>query len=289
MRDVRHHAARAADDLHDWLVDLELGSKSPKTIYGYARAIAPLLRSHPEKTFGEFTHTDINDELRLVGPRSRHISRSIYNGWFKWGLVEERIERNPVDKVRKLKEPHRLPSDIFTDAERLALEGLPTPDGELWAILFGTGMRVGVARRLRREHIDLQRAIVHCLNDKGGKDRIVGLPGSLLPSIADLDLFERLEPHDHLWYSLRNNGRRLRRDPIAYTTFCSWYRRGIEAAEVRYLNPHQTRHTYGWWLRGQGFDIEERQLQMGHESIRTTQKYYGHLTVEDLAEKMAAL
>jgi integrase len=147
------------------------------------------------------------------------------------------------------------------------------------------GMRVGVARRLRREHIDLQRAIVHCLNDKGGKDRIVGLPGSLLPSIADLDLFERLEPHDHLWYSLRNNGRRLRRDPIAYTTFCSWYRRGIEAAEVRYLNPHQTRHTYGWWLRGQGFDIEERQLQMGHESIRTTQKYYGHLTVEDLAEK----
>lgn len=75
----------------------------------------------------------------------------------------------------------------------------------------------------------------------------------------------------------------MRRDPIADTTFENWYRRGIKAAGVRYLNPHQTRHTVGHRLREQGFDIEERQLFMGHESIATTQKYYGRVTIEDVA------
>jgi site-specific recombinase XerD len=42
-------------------------------------------------------------------------------------------------------------------------------------------------------------------------------------------------------------------------------------------------------LRERGYDLEERQLLMGHESINTTQLYYGHLTIEDVAAKMSEL
>jgi integrase len=73
------------------------------------------------------------------------------------------------------------------------------------------------------------------------------------------------------------------------TTFDTWWKRCIGAAGVRYLNPHQTRHTYGHRLRERGYDLEERQLLMGHESINTTQLYYGHLTIEDVAAKMSEL
>ena len=45
----------------------------------------------------------------------------------------------------------------------------------------------------------------------------------------------------------------------------------------------------GWRLRDLGFDIEERQLLMGHENPETTIRYYGHLTIEDVARKVAAL
>jgi integrase len=102
---------------------------------------------------------------------------------------------------------------------------------------------------------------------------------------------ERLGPHDHLWYRGRYQpgDRRRRTDPIGDTTFEHWYKRGIEAAGVRYLNPHQTRHTYGWWLRNQGFTIEERQLLMGHENINTTQRFYDRTSIDDVADKMAAL
>jgi integrase len=80
-----------------------------------------------------------------------------------------------------------------------------------------------------------------------------------------------------------------RRDPVSDSTFDRWYHAGIAAAGVRYLNPHQTRHTYGHWLRDQGLDLEERQRSMGHESSATTEKYYGRVTDLEVAQKVAAL
>jgi integrase len=281
--------ARAASDLADWLVHLDLEGKADRTIYGYTRAVAPLLRAHPEKSIGEFTTTDINDQLRLVPDRSRHISRSIYNRFFDWAEFDERIERNPMHKVPKMRHPRRRPKDIFSEAEVALLEALPSPDGPLWTLLFGSGIRRGEARRLKLGHIDLGRKRLIVYSGKGDKDRIVPLPLPVLTAIADLEKLEGLGNDDHLWYSRRGKHRRLRRTPIGDTTFEGWYKRGIRDAGVRYLNPHQTRHTYGHRLRELGFDLEERQLLMGHEDVATTQKYYGHLTIEDVARKVAAL
>jgi len=280
--------ARAAGDLADWLVHLELEGKADRTIYAYSRAVAPLLRANLDKALDEITHTDINDQLRLIPSRSRYINRSIYNRFFEWAEFDERIDRNPMGRVPKMREGRRRPKDIFSDPEIALLEGLPSPDGELWTILFGTGLRRGEARHLQRGHINLKREQLTVYHGKGDKDRIVGLPLKVRIAIADLDLLERLDDADHLWYTKRGRYRR-RRDPIGDTTFERWYRNGIEAADVRYLNPHQTRHTYGHWLRDQGLDLEERQRSMGHESSSTTEKYYGRVTDLEVAQKVAAL
>lgn len=289
IRDVRHLSARAAGDLADWLVHLDLESKSPRTLYEYSRKVAPLLRAHPDKTIAEFTHTDVNDALRRLPERSRYISRSIYNSWFSWAEVDERIDKSPMGKVAKMRQPKRRPKDIFSEEEVALLESLPCPDGPLWALLFGAGLRRGEARNLRRDHVDLARARLIVYHGKGGKDRIVPLRPSVLAAVADLDLFEGLERDDYLWYTLRGP-HRFRKTPMADSTFDRWYRRGLRDASIgRYLNPHQTRHTFGWRLRALGFDLEERQLLMGHERSSTTEKYYGRLTIEDIAEKVAAL
>jgi integrase len=257
----------------------------------HERAVAPLFRSHPHKELREFTHTDINDELRRVPPRSRYISRSIYNRLFEWAEFDERVDKNPMRRVPKMREGRRRPKDIFSETEIALLEGLPSPDGQLWTILFGTGLRRGEARQLRRDHVDLNRERLVVYAGKGDKDRIVPIPASVMQAIADLDLLERLTREDHLWYRLRYpvGDTRRRRDPLPDTSFERWYRLGIAAAGVRYLNPHQTRHTFGHRMRDLGFDLEERQLLMGHESSATTEKYYGRLTIEDVARKVAAL
>lgn len=290
VRDLRHEKALAATDLADWLVFLELQNKRPKTLYGYTREIAPLLRAHPGKRFHEFTHLDINEQLSKKPARSRHITRSIYSGWFTWGVMDERLAKNPMHKVPQIRAPRSRPRDIFTEPERFQLESLPTPDGELWTILFGTGLRRGEARRLRRGNINLGRAQLAVIAGKGDKDRMIGIPQRVIQAVADLDLLERLTPEEHLWYKARYpvGDPRRRRDPMPDTSFERWYKAGIEQAGVRYLNPHQTRHTYGYWLRSQDFTLDERQLLMGHEDVRMTQRY-DRLTVEDIAEKMAAL
>ena len=290
-RDRRHEQSAAWPEIEDWLVYLDLETKSARTLYAYERSTAPLLRTHPDKRLADFTSADVNAELAAIPPRSRYISRSIYNQLFEWAELDDRLDRNPMGRVPKMREPKRRPSDIFTDAEVAALEALPSPDGQLFTILFKTGLRKGEARRLRRGNIDLDRATLSVIGGKGDKDRLIAVPPIALAAVADLDMLEWLRPDEHLWHHTRYpvGDRRRRQDPIGDTTFSTWYARRLEQAGVRYLNPHQTRHTYGWWLRDHGFDIEERQLQMGHESINTTQRYYGHLTVQDLADKVAAL
>lgn len=282
LRDTRHLEARAASDLADWLAYLSVAGKADRTLYSYMRTIAGLLNDYPDKTQADFTAADITSYLAMRPTRSRHIPRSILNTWFQWAEDQDRIERNPmVGKVPKMRQPKRRPSDIFSEAERAILEARDP----LWTILFGTGLRRAEARHLRRDHIDLNRARLIVRHGKGDKDRIIPLMLSVQQAVVELDLAEQLKPTDYLWFTVRGK-RRLRRDPIGDTTFERWYRRSLEAAAVRYLNPHQTRHTFGHWLRELGFDLEERRILMGHESIRTTEHYYGRVTVEDVAAKI---
>ena len=288
LRDTRHLGARAASDLADWLAHLAVEGKSDRTLYGYMREVALLLREHPDLELHQFTASDITHCLALKPERSRYITRSIFNSFFQWATDQERIDRNPmVGKVPRMRQPKRRPKDIFSPEEVELLSVDP-----LLCLMLHTGLRRGECRGLRRDHIDLNRARLIVYQGKGDKDRIVPMPPRALQAVATLDLTEGLQRDEYLWALVRspkNQGRRWRTHPIGDTTFENWYRNTLTHAGVRYLNPHQTRHTYGAWLREQGFDIEERQLLMGHESIRTTQFYYGRVTVEDVADKIAGL
>lgn len=291
MRDLRHTKARAYPEIEAWIDYLELIGKSARTQYAYERATAPLLRRHPEKTLAEFTAADVNGELRVIPERSRYISRSIYNQLFAWAIWEDRIEKTPMGKVPKMTGGHRRKKDIFSPAEVGLLVALPPPDGPLFAILFGTGLRKAEARHLRRKHIDLNRGRLMVYSGKGDKDRPIPFTAEVAAAIADLDLLERLGPEDHLWYHRRYavGDSRRRRDPMGDTTFSTWYANQLERAGVRYLNPHQTRHTYASWMRKAGLDLEERQALLGHESPETTVRQYGRIEFEDIAAKVALL
>jgi integrase/recombinase XerD len=289
LRDTRHLAARAASDLADWLAYLEVEGKADRSLYAYMRMIARLLVAYPDHTLADFTDTDIERFLATIPRPSRHVPQSIIRKFFEWAKLKKRITDNPMDSVAKVRPPHHRPRDIFTPAETAALEALPSPDGPLFALLFGSGIRRGEAIQLRLEHVDLQRQRLIVLAGKGAKDRIVPILPNAAIAVNDLVLLDGLNRGDHLWYTVRGRSRIDRRDPIGSSTFANWYTRCVERAGVRYLSPHTTRHTYGHVLRELGFDLEERQLLMGHESVRTTQRYYGHLTIEDVARKMAAL
>src|SRR5215213_7085764 len=74
--------------------------------------------------------------------------------------------------------------------------------------------------------------------------------------------------------------------PIGEGTFHRWWERCLDAAGVRYRNPHVTRHTFATrWLR-RGGRLETLSMVMGHASIRTTFDLYGHLDTRDVLADM---
>jgi integrase len=299
MRDLRHESAVAFPALEAYLTRLKAAGRSPKTHYDYTREIARLLRMFPQTPFEEFQPEQIEAVLAEKPERSRHITRSIFNGWFEWGVLMDRMDASPMRKVVKYRTPPERPKPIFDESEIALLEALPSPDGALCTLLLGTGIRKAGARRLQRKHIDLdrQRMVVTEKGRAGGKTRSLWLSPEVCQAVADLDLIERLNPNDYLWSS-RPGGRGVvsRAKPISDTAFDRWWRgeagRNIQGvcqrAGVRVLNTHQTRHTYNNRLKEMGVPLEIQQVQLGHEDIRTTRRY-NRTDIEDAAALLAEM
>lgn len=284
-RDTRHHSAIAWPDLRDYLAELEFEGKSPRTLVGYDRQLRHLLLDYPATAMADFGKAEVMHTLGKVPQRSRHITKSVFRGWFAWGVREDRCPANPVDKIRKLPTPGRRPSNVFSEAEVAALTSRPSPDGALWALLFGTGLRRAEACNLRWGHIDLGRTRV-TITGKRGKTAVVPFGTDLAMALADFALVEGLNPDDYVWNRRKRNTART--TPISSTEFQRWYRHELDAAGIAYRNPHQTRHTFHWLLRHvEGLDLELRQLAMRHSNPETTVRQYPAVDVDDLAAARA--
>jgi integrase len=279
-------SARAATDLADWLVHLKVRRYGDRSIYGYSRVIARLLRKFPDKAFDEFSDSDIELWLLESGERSAHIDKSIANRWFDWGRRKRRIPENPVDLIEPIRHPARRPKDIFTEGAVERLCDLAFPDGELFTLMFGTGARRGDCINLRVDAINQERSRLTFKHGKGDKDRIIPYELPVYAAVKRLLSRGELLADEYLWSLTRNRsyqGRRWRMHPVSDSHFSRWYDDCIKDADVPYLNPHQTRHTYNWTLRNRGVGLEERAFLMGHEDPSTTSRDYGRMTADDAA------
>ena len=282
LKDARHKTARAARDCADWRAHKELEGLSPRSLDDYEWTVAKLLRLFPEKAIGEFTDGDLSHFLHTFPPGSRRVRRAAAMSFFGWAYMTRRIKENPLDFVAKPKRPGRKIPNLPTDRDVADLVALPHPDGPLMAILAGTGIRKGEARRLQARHIDLERGILTVYGGKGDKDREVKI-GRLVTLLADWFLVDAIGPDDYLWYSKPGGGGLNRTRPIGEGSFHRWYSRCLERAGVDYRNPHTLRHYYGTnWIR-KGGRLETLKEQMGHTSIKTTEDLYVHLDLTDVA------
>ncbi len=292
LRDARHHSARAAREAADWQLWLKMEGKAPRTTDDYERTVARLLRENPDVELAGFTDSHVMRLLNLYPRGSQRVKRAHLQSWFTWAMLTGRIDRNPLDRVPRIKSVGQKVIDVFSDAECALLEAPPLVDGVLFTLMLHGGFRKGECRHLQRKHVSLERLEVVVLNGKGGKDRLVAFhpDSNIARAISDLDLFERLNPDDFLWYSKPGGGDVVkRRDPVGEGTFHRWYERSVTAAGVPYRNPHTTRHTYATrWLR-RGGRLETLSEQMGHASIATTSDLYSHLDQRDARADLAII
>ncbi|UEJ83946.1 site-specific integrase [Brachybacterium halotolerans subsp. kimchii] len=188
-----------------------------------------------------------------------------------------------VAKGVRLPKNHRPELEIISDEEFLALHAAMTPRyrGLIW-LLGATGMRWGEATALQwrdigESTITVRQAWKH--DGEGG--RVLGEPKTAtsrrrIETTASVitSLGVRMKPHDYVFTNADGG-------PIRHNTF---YRDHWNlACKKAGLDPRPTIHSLRHWaasyMLGQGADIYEVSRALGHSSITTTTRIYGHLVV----------
>jgi integrase/recombinase XerD len=225
--------------------------------------------------------------LSTQGLKARSVARAVHalRGFYRFGLREGRLERDPMENLRAPRAPRPLPR-YLTGPQVEALLGAPdvaTPvglrDRAILEVLYATGLRASELIRLRPEDLDLALGLVKAFG-KGRKERLVPL-GSEAQLWVERYLREarpglaRGAGARELFLS-----RRARR--LARPTLWVLVRKHARAAGLAHvLTPHVLRHSFATHLLEHGADLRSLQVMLGHADISSTQ-IYTHVSRERL-------
>ena len=178
------------------------------------------------------------------------------------------------------------------DAAQLALQKEQVTAVRNWMLidlLTSTGMREAETADIRCGDIrtGYGECALYVRNGKGGKSRTVQIPDSLRKHLKSFIVWkkERGEPtgdDDYLFV-----GQRGEWTPWAVGQIVKRHLRQLGLYELG-KSAHSLRHSYAVELYRQKRDLRCVQKQLGHASIRVTQKYADVLT-EDIQEQIKGL
>ena len=183
-------------------------------------------------------------------------------------------------------------------------------------LLYGCGMRISEALRLRMKDFDFDRMIIEVHDSKGKKSRIVPMPECVVSDIRKwMESRRVLHEHDlekgqasvclpkalerkypgaarELKWQFLFASHRLSRDPrtrvlrrhhLHKDTFPANLRAAVINAEIhKHVSSHVFRHCFATHLLRTGTDICTIQELLGHADIKTTRIYLHSLNREDV-------
>ena len=184
---------------------------------------------------------------------------------------------------------------------------LATPHGLLGRLLYGTGMRLLEALRLRVKDIDFEHRAIVVRQGKGAKDRVVMLPAALEAPLrdqlaqahalwaADRDAGVQgvLVPHalarkypraalSWAWHwafpqarlAVDPRGAGQRRHHLLENNFQRVFKLALNNSAIhKPATPHTLRHCFATHLLQSGYDIRTVQELLGHADVSTTMIY----------------
>lgn len=223
---------------------------------------------------------------------------STLTGIFKMAVLDDTVDRNPMDKVprpRELKQEKKNgPPEAYT-AEQVAyimqcLETEPLRWRAFTMLMIDTGARRGEICGLKWEDIDLTTytiTIRRSLNynpkcgsyfdaTKTGKARTVDVD----PAVLQLLLQFRKEMQQNLIVSPYVFPRNTSADPIHPHDPNRWMQRFAKKYGIEHLHPHKLRHTMASISIEAGADIASVAMKLGHAQISTTLDTYTHSHLE---------
>lgn len=212
-----------------------------------------------------------------------------------------------IEGVTRAQRPDRLPV-VFTRSEvALLLSKLPNVPFLVCSLLYGAGLRLAEAIRLRVKDLEFERNEIVVRDGKGEKDRLTMLPSSVKDKLqAHLEKVKQQHERDcrqgfgEVWlpYALNRkypnagrswvwqyvfpsakisptrDDRRLRRHHISEATIQKAIKSALaETGIVKHASCHTLRHSFATHLLEEGYDIRTVQELLGHKDVTTTMIY----------------
>lgn len=212
-----------------------------------------------------------------------------------------------LDNVERAKAPRRLPVVLTREEVQAVLTRLEGTHWLVASLLYGTGLRIMEAVRLRVKDVDFARREILVRDGKGFKDRVTMLPSTLsaplkahLQRVKDLhqqDLeagfgavylpyaLDKKYPnagHDWAWQyvfpsanlSVDPRSGKTRRHHIQDQAVQRAVKQAVRAAGLsKPATPHTFRHSFATHLLEGGYDIRTVQELLGHSDVSTTMIY----------------
>ena len=89
-----------------------------------------------------------------------------------------------LDEIVRARNPERIPVVLTRDEEQAVIGGLDGPTRLLALLLYGAGLRLLEAVRLRVKDVDFKRNQITVRSGKGAKDRVTMLPAAVARDLA---------------------------------------------------------------------------------------------------------
>jgi site-specific recombinase XerD len=208
---------------------------------------------------------------RRLQPKTVNCHLDSIRGFYNYLIDEEDLRMdNPVKRNYNLRLPRPLPRYLRDeDVPRLFDQIKNHRDRAIFMLMLRCGLRLEEAANLTLRAIDLRRAQLFVYEGKGGKDRVVYLSGDALEALSTY-LKKRSSSRVRKVFLVEKGnykGKPLSMRGIQKRMECYARKAGLK------VSCHQLRHTMATQLLNADADLVIIQDLLGHNQIRTTQRY----------------
>ncbi|MCC9645027.1 integron integrase [Rhodopirellula sp. JC740] len=238
-----------------------------------------------------------------VAPSTQNLA---FHALLKFFTLVLKREMGKIEAIRANKDS-MTPTVLSPGEVAEVFEGLEGLQLVIAKLLYGCGLRISEAHRLRVKDVDFANQQLEIRQSKGGKSRLVPMPDDLLePLRRFVKSREALHEHDlangtasvYLPYALSRKypsahrefkwqylfaSHRLSTDPktgrvhrhhVHAGTFPKHLRVAVENAGIqKHVTSHTFRHCFATHLLWSGTDIRQIQQLLGHNDVKTTEIY----------------
>ena len=291
---------------------LRLTGRAWNTEMAYVKWVRRFMKSRGVSTRQQCEQVDRKDveafltDLVVDGNVAASTQEQAFYGiqFFFNSVLEKEIGN--VDALRSNK-PKLRPTVMSTNEVSRVLECLSGRYGVIARLLYGSGLRISEALRLRVMDLDFDQRQITVVCSKGKKSRLVPMAENLIAELQELleqrrvvhtedvsngvasvwlpDALDRKFPsagQEFRWQFLFNSSRRSKdprtgrfhRHHLHRDSFAKALRWAVNKADLlKYVTSHTFRHSFATHLLQQGTDIRTVQELLGHSDLSTTMIY----------------